>query len=161
MSKAFDKGWKEGLLLKPLHAGVHSKMYKWLCDFLFNRTARVKIDRMISREVKLRERVPQGDVVSPTFFPVDINGITTTVPRHVSNTLHADDFAVWCAEEYTTTAAQRMQNSIKEMCSWAESWALQLNTTRTVSTLFTLSTTREKVFIRALQQREDRLQNCR
>ena len=126
---------KRGYCLELLRAGVHSKMYKWLSDFLFNRTARVKLDGTISRQVKLREGVPQGGVVSPTLFLVYINDITTTVPRHVSNTLHADDFAVWCAEEHTTTAADRIQNAI-EVCSWTESWALQLNTTKTVSTLF-------------------------
>ena len=89
------------------------------------------VKRMISSQVKLREGVPQGGVVSPTLFLVYMNDITTTVPRHVSNTLHADDFAVWCAEEHTSTAVHRIQNTINEVCSWTESWALQLNTTKT------------------------------
>ena len=104
LSMAFDKVWKEGLLLKLLRAGVHGKMYKWLSDFFFNRTARVKVDAMIRRQVKLREGVPQGGAVSSALFLVYTNDITTTVPRHVSNTLHADDFEVWCTEEHTTTA---------------------------------------------------------
>ena len=83
LSKAFDKVWKEGLLLKLLRVGVHGKMHKWLSDFLLNRTARVKLDGTISRQVKLREGVPQGGVVSSTLFLVYINDITTTVPRHV------------------------------------------------------------------------------
>ena len=121
LSVFFDKVWKEGLLLRLLRAGVHGKMYKWLSDFLFNRTARVKLDGTISRQVKLREGVPQGGVVSPTLFLVYINDIPTTVPRHVSNTLHAEDFAVWWAEEHTTTAVHRIQNTINEVCSWTES----------------------------------------
>ena len=48
-AKASDKVGKEGLLLKLLRADVRGKMYKWLSDFLFNRTATVKVDRMISR----------------------------------------------------------------------------------------------------------------
>ena len=96
----------------------------------------------------MREGVPQGGVASPTLFLVYINDITTTVPRHVSNTLHADGFAVWCAEEHTTTAVHRIQNTINEVCSWTESWVLQLNTAKTVSTLFTLSTAKEKVSLR-------------
>ena len=127
-------------------------MYKWLSDFLFNRTARVKLDGTISRQVKLREGIPQGGVVSPTLFLVYMNDITTTVPRHVSNTLHANDFAVWCAEEHTTTAVHRIQNTINEVCSWTESWALQLNTTKTASTLFTLSTAKEKVSLKINNQ---------
>ena len=86
-------------------------MCKWLSDFLFNRTARVKLDGMISRQVKLREGVPQGGVVS-TLFLVYINDITTTVPRRVSNTLHAYYFAAWYAEAHTTTAVHRIQSTI-------------------------------------------------
>ena len=41
--------------------------------------------------------------------------ITTTAPRRVSNTLHADDLAVWFAEEHTTTAVHRIQNTINEV----------------------------------------------
>ena len=152
LSKAFDKVWKEGLLLKLLRAGVHGKMYKWLSDFLFNRTARVKLDGTISRQVKLRKGVLQGGVVSPTLLLVYMNDITTTVLRHVSNTLHADDFAIWCAEEHTTTAVHCIQNTINEVCSWTESWALQLNATKTVSTLFTLSTAKEKVSLKLNNQ---------
>ena len=112
----------------------------------------MKSDGTISRHVKLREGAPQGGVVSSTLFLVYMNDITTTVPRHVSNTLHADDFAVWCAEEHTTTAVHRIQNTINKVCSWTESWALQLNTTKTVSTLFTLSTAKEKVSLRLNNQ---------
>ncbi|KAK7101444.1 hypothetical protein V1264_019826 [Littorina saxatilis] len=152
LSRAFDTVWKEGLLLKLLHAGVHGKMFKWLSDFLFNRTARVMVDGTTSNLVKLREGVPQGGVISPTLFLVYINDITTTVPKHVSNTLHADDFAVWCAEEHTSTATHRIQNTINSVSSWSEHWALQLNTTKTVSTLFSLSTYKEKVLLKLKDQ---------
>ena len=74
------------------------------------------------------------------------------MPRHVSNTLHADDFVVWCAEEHTTTAVHRIQNTINEMCSWTEISALQFNSTKTVSTLFTLSTANEKVSLKLNNQ---------
>ena len=134
-------------MLKLLREGVHGKMYKWLINFLFNRTARVKVDGMISKQVKLRQGATQVGVVLPTLFLVYIsdNISDTTVPRRVSNTLHADDFAIWCAEEHTTTVVHRTQNTINMMCIWTESWTLQLNTAKTVSTLFTLSTATEKV----------------
>ena len=72
--------------------------------------------------------------------------------QDVSNTLHADDFAVWCAEEHTTTTVHCIQNTINEVCSWTESWSLQLNTTKMVSTLFTLSTAKEKVSLKSNNQ---------
>ena len=71
LSKAFDKVWREGLLLKVLQAGVSGRMYKWIRCFLHDRSARVKVDgHLISDSVKMREGVPQGGVVSPTLFLV-------------------------------------------------------------------------------------------
>ena len=152
LSKAFDTVWKEALLLKLLKVGVQGKMYRWLSDYLFQRTARVKLDGTISNLVKLREGVPQGGVISPTLFLVYINDITTTVPKHVSNTLHADDFAVWNASEHTTTATHRIQDTVNRVNSWTEKWALKLNKTKTVSTLFSLSTSKEKVKLNIADQ---------
>ena len=83
LSKAFDKVWRDGLLLKVLQAGVSGRMYKWIRCFLHDKSARVKVDGHLSDSVKMREGVPQGVVVSPTLFLVYINNLTTVIPRHV------------------------------------------------------------------------------
>ena len=44
LSKAFDKVWKKGLLLKLLNLGVAGNMYRWIESFLQHRTAKVKLD---------------------------------------------------------------------------------------------------------------------
>ena len=56
--KAFDKVWREGLLLKVLQAGVSGRMYKWIPSFLHERSTRVKVDGHLSDSVKMREGVP-------------------------------------------------------------------------------------------------------
>ena len=103
ISDAFDKVWKEGFLVKLVRTGVRYKMYMWIQHFLFARIARVKLDGD-SKKVCLREGVRQGGVLSPTLFFVHINDILTTITKRVSNTLHADDRAIWNASEHTTTA---------------------------------------------------------
>ena len=105
LTKAFDKVWREGLLLKVPQSRVSGRMYKWIRCYLQDRSARVKLDGYMSESVKMREGVPQGDVFSPTLFLLYINNITTILPRHVSNTLHVDDLAVWSAADHTTSAA--------------------------------------------------------
>ena len=106
LTKAFDKVWRGGLLLKILESGGSGIMYRWIRCFLHDRSARIKLDGYFSRSVKMREGVPQGGVISPTLFLLHINNITTVLPRHVSNTLHADDL-VWSASEYTTSSAYK------------------------------------------------------
>ena len=48
LTKAFDKVWREGLLLKVLQSRVSGRMYKWIRCFLQDRSARVKLDERSS-----------------------------------------------------------------------------------------------------------------
>ncbi len=43
-SKAFDRVWKEDLLLRAVDVGLHLTFVKWLRDFLSNRQTRVQIN---------------------------------------------------------------------------------------------------------------------
>ena len=49
LSNAFDKVWREGLLVKLLRTGVCRNIYMWIQHFLFARTARVKLDGIFSK----------------------------------------------------------------------------------------------------------------
>ena len=93
-------------------------MYKWTRCFLHDRS--VKVDGHLSDSVKMREGVPHGGVVSPTLFLVYINNITTVIPRHVSNTLHADDLAIWSSTEYTASAAYIIQDAANKVHKWTQ-----------------------------------------
>ena len=148
LTKAFDKVWREGLLLKILESGISGKMYRWIRCFLQDRSARVKLDGHLSKSVKMREGVPQGGVISPTLFLLYINNITTVLPRHVSNTLHADDLAVWSASEYTISSAYRIQEAVNKVEQWTNDWGLQISEVKTQATVFSLSTSKEKVAIK-------------
>ena len=128
VTKAFDKVWREGLLLKVLQSRVSGRMYKWIRCFLQDRSARVKLDGYMSESVKMRG-VSQG-VISPTFFVLYINNITTILPSHVSNTLHADGFAVWSAADHTTSAAYRIQEAVTRIQQWTDEWG-QISTIKT------------------------------
>ena len=139
LTKAFDKVWREGLLLKILESGGSGRMYRWIRCFLHDGSARIKLDGHFSKSVKMREGVPQGGVISPTLFLLHIN-ITTVLPRHVSNTLHADDLVVWSASEYTTSSAYRIQEAVNKVEQWTNDWGLQMSEVKTQATVFSLCT---------------------
>ena len=158
LTKAFDKVWKEGLLLKLLNKKVEGKMYHWIRDFLQHRTARVKLDRKISHQVTLQQGVPQGGVISPTLFLIFIDDIAEKLTNHVHRALHADDFAAWSAAEHLSTASFRMQEALNHVGNWASDWGVEINTTKTVTTVFSLSSLPETVKLemngRELQQED-------
>ena len=43
LQKAFDKVWKDGLLIKLLRYGIKGNMYQWTKAYLHNRRARVQV----------------------------------------------------------------------------------------------------------------------
>ena len=106
------------------------------------------MDGHLSKSVKMREGVPQGGVISPTLFFLYISNITTVLPRRVSNTLHADDLAVWSTSEYTTSSAYRIQEAVNKVEQWTNDWGLQISEVKTQATVFSLSTSKEKVAIK-------------
>ena len=139
LTKAFDKVWKEGLLLKLLKKGIGGKMFKWLESYLFHRSARVKIDGCRSHLVKIKEGVPQGGVISPTLFIIFIDDIVNELSRHISKALHADDLAIWTSQSYTSTATYLMQEAVDKVSEWSKEWLVEINKTKTESTCFSLS----------------------
>ena len=122
-------------------------MYGWIRCFLHDRSARVKLDGHLSKSVKMRERVPLGGVISPTLFLLYIS-ISTVLSRHVPDTLHADDLAVWSASEYTTSSAYIIQEAVNKVEQWTNDWGLQMSEVKTQATVFSLSTSKEKVAIK-------------
>ena len=145
LSKAFDKVWKLGLLLKLSTAGVTGHMFNWVKSFLSHRTARVKLNGNLSHCVTTREGVPQGGVISPTLFIVFINDITQGLTTHISRALHADDFAMWNNAQSTPTATVRMQDALNNTSKWAQDWCVTINSLKTVTTCFSLSNTPETI----------------
>ncbi|KAK7113996.1 hypothetical protein V1264_000134 [Littorina saxatilis] len=139
LQKAFDKVWKDGLLVKLLRSGVKGNMYEWTKSYLHNRKARVLVDGHCGRKVLLHQGVPQGGVLSPTLFILFINDLVPELPKGVQAALYADDLVLWCSEEYATTATYRMQLALEKVAAWAEDWCVTINREKTTATLFTLS----------------------
>ena len=139
LQKAFDKVWKEGLLVKLLRYGIRGNMYRWTKSYLYNRRARVLVDGHCSHKVLLRQGVPQGGVLSPTLFILFVNDLVPELPKGVHAALYADDLVLWCSEEYATTATHRMQLALEKVAGWTETWGVTINREKTTATLFTLS----------------------
>ena len=112
-------------------------MFNWIKSYLYNRRARVSVDRIHSKKILLRHCVPQGGVLSPILFLLFINDLVSELPKGVKAALYADDLMMWCKEEYATTATYRMQLVADKLNSWTEKWCVAVNKDK--SSFFTLS----------------------
>ena len=142
LEKAFDKVWKEGLLVKLQQSGIQGKMFRWVKSYLHNRRARVRVNQQTSREVLMRHGVPQGGVLSPTLFLVFINDLIRELRGGTKTALYADDLAMWCKDDSVVVATKRMQQALNKLSTWAEKWCVTINKEKSSTTLFTLSTQR-------------------
>ena len=68
VSKAFDRVWIRGLILKLERYGVKGELLCWLKGYLSNRCQRVIIKDAISSVGELKAGVFQGQYWAPCYF---------------------------------------------------------------------------------------------
>ncbi|XP_070182474.1 uncharacterized protein [Littorina saxatilis] len=139
LQKAFDRVWTDGLLVKTQRWEVSGKMLSWIRSFLHNHRSRVTVSSRLSRRVLIRHGVPHSGVISPTLFLIFINDLLPELPKGVKAALYADDLAMWCTEEHSTTATYRLQLAADKLAAWADDWCVKINLEKSTTTLFTLS----------------------
>ena len=62
-------------------AGIEGRMFDFLQSLLKPRSFKLKVDGNLSDTKVQTERIPQGSVVSPTFFILKINKIVAQLPN--------------------------------------------------------------------------------
>ena len=145
LEKAFDKVWKEGLILKLLNNNISHRMLNWITNYLTNRKAVVNMQGKRSKTAILQNGVPQGGVLSPTLFLLFINDLKQYIPRKVNSSLYADDLALISTEEYTGTSKFRLQDALNNLSSWSKEWGMTINSKKTTYSIFSLSTKHQSI----------------
>ena len=73
-------------------------------------------------------------MLSPTLFLVFIRDIPHRMLKNMQGAIYSDDLALWCSEEYITTADYRLQ-APQVIESWARSWLVKVNEKKTTFSL--------------------------
>ena len=61
-------------------AGIEETMSKFIENFLKPRSFKVKVNEILSDPKVQTEGIPQGGVVSPTFFILKVNKVVAKLP---------------------------------------------------------------------------------
>ena len=118
LSRAYDREWKEDLLLFLVDGGVPLKIVRWFHAFLRNRQFKVLLNGSLSRTKWLIHGVPQGAVSSPLLFLFYINTIADNLPDEVRNSIFADDLTIWASNNQKVEACDSIQRAVRTIEEW-------------------------------------------
>ena len=96
ISKAFDRVWYQGILLK-LQAGVTGNLLSWFRSYLSNRRQKVVLPGASSTWNFIFAGVPQGSILGPLLFLLYINDIVKNMGSNIR--LFADDTSIFIIVE--------------------------------------------------------------
>ena len=125
ISKAFDKVWHEGLLLKLNQNGISGNLLKLLRDFLSCRKQQVVLNSQLSSWDNVTAGVPQGSILGSLLFLIYINDLPNDLSSNCK--LFADDTSLFSVVNNIHTSAATLSQDLKKIANWAFQWKMIFN----------------------------------
>ena len=138
MSKSFDKVWHEGLLFKLKQHGTNSKLLNLLKSHLANRNQRVLLNGSESGWGIVESGVPQGSVLGPLLFLININDLEYGIKSHIN--IFADDTSLFTIAKDPGISAFELNQDLHLISQWAYQMKMSFNpdpTKQAVQVVFT------------------------
>ena len=128
VSKAFDKVWHKGRLIKLRQLGIAGTLYDWLEHYLTARSQKVVINGISSSLKYLQTGVPQGSILGPLLFLIYINYIINGLQCNVN--LFADDTCIQkCLDSYE--AFKVINDDLLKLSFYGSQWLISFNALKT------------------------------
>ena len=124
VSKAFDRVWHEGLLLKLEAADTKGSFLDWFRSYLSNRNTWCG-----SNWNEIRAGVPQGSILGPLLFLLFINDMVEDIGCNIR--LFADDTSLFLIVENQDTSAEPFNLDLDKRMEWAKTWLVRFNPVKT------------------------------
>lgn len=136
-SKAFDRVWTNGLLMKVHKMGICGHAYHWIRSFLTNRSLRVISGDISSDWYDISAGVPQGSVLSPLLFVIFINDLAESIYNATGGgstcLKFADDVVIY----HALHTRHNIQYCIEAALKWCFTWKMVINSNKSNIVPFT------------------------
>ena len=134
ISKAFDRVWHRGLLVKLENNGIKGSLLKWFQSYLSDRYQRVVLNGVQSFSLPVHAGVPQGSILGPILFLLYINDITHE--QICTDNLFADDASVMESNRDIQRSIDKISLELARIECWAIKWLVTFNINKTVYMVF-------------------------
>ena len=126
VSGAFDRVWKEGLIIKIARWGIGAHLTRIITNFLSSRSLVVKLGNSISNIVYLLAGTPQGSVLSPILFNAYMDDLWPLIPSGVELLQYADDICIYTSSSSPEINAKKIQETLNIIERWAGIWRIAM-----------------------------------
>lgn len=128
-SKAFDK-IDHVLLVKKLEQlnKCDALPLKWIFSYLTNRTQKVFLNNILSRDINVLSGVPQGSHIGPLLFIAFIDDVKRCF-KHCKFLIYADDVKIFCKIRNDRDLLN-LQQELNVFCDWCSLNKLCLNVSK-------------------------------
>ena len=115
ISKAFDKVWHDGLILKLKQNDISDNLLNLLSNLLRKRNRRVVLNEETSSWADVNAGVPQGSILGPLLFLIYINNLANGFSSNAK--LFADDTSLFSVVHNPNTTAKDLNNDLVKISS--------------------------------------------
>ena len=98
--------------------GIDGKELAWFEDYLFNRSARVSYNDVLSEAQQLKSGVPQGSILGPLLIVLFFNDITDVIETNIVK--YADDTVIYWADKDVTNLTKILTNEMRKLAKWMD-----------------------------------------
>jgi hypothetical protein len=136
MTKAFDHVNHNILLSKLEFCGITGGANNLIKSYLSDRYKRVSIKNKYSKNCfseweKVKQGVPQGSILGPLFFLLDINDLVVIINDISKPTIFADDTNIIFTNSNLTDFKDEINIIIEKISKWFQTNLLMLNFNKT------------------------------
>ncbi|KAH8614742.1 putative Reverse transcriptase (RNA dependent DNA polymerase) [Trypanosoma vivax] len=110
-ARAFDSVDHGCIVKELLSFGVERHLVLWIAGFLKGRTAKVRVNNVLSEDISLTCGVPQGSVLGPLLFTVTVDSLSERLDciPGLQHGFFADDLTIVCTSADLGVIQQTIQ----------------------------------------------------
>ena len=134
--KAFDRVWHDGIMFKLQENSISGKLLLLLKDFLKPGKQRVVLNGQHSSCRDVNAGVPQGSIIGPLLFLVDINDLSNGLQSNPKP--FADDTSLFSVIHDVNLLQIDLNEDLDKVNNWAYQWKMSFNSHPSKKAYYTL-----------------------